>query len=42
MAEHEFEEVILAPYVVRCAVCGKPKYPEHGTNRTIRHEEAER
>lgn len=29
MAEHEFEEVILSPYIVRCAVCGESKYPHH-------------
>lgn len=34
MAAHEFEEVILAPYVVRCAVCGEPKYPGH-TDQSI-------
>lgn len=30
---HDFEEVIVSPYVVRCAVCGKPRYPHHAPDR---------
>lgn len=43
MAEHEFEEVIVAPYVVRCAVCGKPKYPHHDqANVEVRETQSEK
>lgn len=33
MPEHDFEAVALAPYVVRCSVCGMPEHLHQAPNR---------